>query len=89
MVQKDCFVSLKQKPILYSSNNCFLNLGLLVLCGDCFVNIFLSGGTLNGERGTFVLHHRFTLVCHLNLLDDLFVLKIDLIHLCRHLKFIL
>lgn len=89
MIEKNCFISLKQKPVFDPSDDSFLHLCLLVFGCDCLVDILLCCWVLDWDWCSFIFHHWLTLICHLNLLDDFFVLKINLIHLGRHLKFIL
>ena len=88
MVQEYCLVSLEQKPVLYFSDYLLLVLRLLILLSNRFVDVLLFsliGVTGLNYTDLFVLVH----VCHLDLLDYLFVLKVNGIHLGGHLQFVL
>lgn len=80
MVEEDCLVTLKEEPVFDLSNDVLLALGLLVLLRDGFVDVLLLGlVSITGmhNRDLFVID----VVGELQLLDDLLVLEVDLVHL--------
>lgn len=79
MVEEHCFVSLKKEPVLYLSDDVFLTFSFLVLLGDGLVDVLLFGLV-----GITRMHDRYLLVLDVvgefQLLDDLLVLKVNLVH---------
>ena len=83
MVEEDCLVTLEEEPIFDLPDDVLLALGLFVLLCDGFVDVLLFGFV-----GIAGVHHRDLLVVdvvgELQLLDDLLILEVDLVHLGRH-----
>lgn len=83
MVEEDCLVTLKQEPILDLTDDILLALCLLIFLSDGLVDVLLLG--LVRIAG---MHNRDLLVIdvvgHFQLLDDLLVLEVDLVHFGRH-----
>jgi len=81
MVEEHCFVSLEEEPVLYLPYDVLLPFSFFVLLGDGLVDVLLFGLV-----GITRVHDRYLLVVdvvgELQLLDDLLVLKVNLIHLC-------
>lgn len=91
MVQKDGFVTLEQEPVLDFTNRCFLDLSLFILLSDRLIQVLVLGlwGLCWSYNCGQLLLLLVILFGNLDLLNDLLILEIDLIHLLRHFKLIL
>lgn len=90
MVQEDSFVTLEQEPVLNFTDCCFFNLRLLIFLGDGFIQILilrLRRLCWSHNRGQLLLFF-IILFGYLDLLDNLLILEIDLIHLLGHFQLI-
>lgn len=88
MIKEDCFVSFEKKPVFDLSDNVLFALGLLVFLCYWLVDVLLFRFV-----GVTWMHHRDLLIVdvigQLQLLNDLLVLEIDLVHLGRHIQLVL